>query len=108
MPGRLLYDALNTTQRCQVPSGWTGPSHLLAAIHPPYQHPALAGGAAAISPPAMSAAASPPVMNCFMSPCFLEGSGSVVDVRRRVIVGETQGMLVGTHHLAGLVWPLMG
>jgi hypothetical protein len=45
---------LNTTQRCQVPSGWTGPSHLLTAIHPPYRQPALAGGAAVISPPAVS------------------------------------------------------
>jgi hypothetical protein len=38
------------TQRCQVPSGWTGPSHLLLT-GPPYWQPALAGGADAISSP---------------------------------------------------------
>jgi hypothetical protein len=60
-----LCDVLNTTQRCQVPSGWTGPSHLLATS-PPYWQPALAGGAKAISPPAVSRAASPPTMPCLI------------------------------------------
>jgi hypothetical protein len=54
-----------TTQRCQVPSGWMAPSHLLATP-PPYRQPALAGGAEAISHPAISMAASPPTMQCFI------------------------------------------
>jgi hypothetical protein len=56
-----LFTELNNTQRCQVPSGWMGPSHLLTAI-PPYWHPALACGAEPISSPAISTAASPAKM----------------------------------------------
>lgn len=33
---------VTATQRCQVPSGWTGPSHLLST-GPPYWQPARAG-----------------------------------------------------------------
>jgi hypothetical protein len=61
-----LPTELNTTQRFQVPSAWTGPSFLLTES-PPYRQPALAGGAEAISPPAISEAASPATM-------FLHGS----------------------------------
>src|SRR5215217_7237953 len=50
---------------CQVPSGWTGPSHLLIK-GPPYRQPALAGGAMAISPAAISRATDPPTMQRFM------------------------------------------
>src|SRR5579884_768999 len=53
------------TQRCQVPSGWTGPSHLLRT-GPPYRHPALADGAETMSPAAISRAATPPTMPRFM------------------------------------------
>ena len=53
------------TQRCQVPSGWTGPSHLLIT-GPPYWQPALAGGAVAISSAAISRAAITPTMPRFM------------------------------------------
>src|ERR1700753_3201201 len=55
---------LVATQRCQVPSGWMGPSHLLIT-GPPYWQPALAGGAAAIDP-AISTAGSPATMLSFM------------------------------------------
>jgi hypothetical protein len=61
-----LYTKWGTaTQRCQVPSGWTGPSHLLIT-GPPYWQPAPAGGAEAISSPAISTAASPPTMQRFV------------------------------------------
>src|SRR6202011_1411913 len=61
-----LYTKWGTaTQRCQVPSGWTGPSHLLIT-GPPYWQPALAGGADAISSPVISTAARPPTMQVFM------------------------------------------
>jgi hypothetical protein len=61
-----LYTRWGTaTQRCQVPSGWTGPSHLLIT-GPPYWQPALAGGADAISSPVISTAARPPTMQVFM------------------------------------------
>src|SRR6267378_1269377 len=53
------------TQRCQVPSGWTGPSHLLIT-GPPYWQPALAGGAEAISSAAINRAADPPTMQRFI------------------------------------------
>src|ERR1700731_3124824 len=58
-------------QRCQVPSGWTGSSHLLIAPYPPYIQPALAGGADPIRPPTISAAANPATMYCFVNsaPC---------------------------------------
>ena len=42
-----------------------GPSHFLVTP-PPYWQPALAGGAEAISAPAVSAVASAPTMYCFM------------------------------------------
>jgi hypothetical protein len=51
-----LLEDQNSTHRCQVPSGWTGPSHWLLVKGPPYRQPALADGAAANSPPASSAA----------------------------------------------------
>jgi hypothetical protein len=55
-PPLLLLEDQNSTHRCQVPSGWTGPSHWLVVMGPPYRQPALADGAAANSPPASSAA----------------------------------------------------
>jgi hypothetical protein len=57
------------TQRCHVPSAWTGSSHFWASGwlgHPALTHPALAGGAAMISPPAINAAARPPAMYRFV------------------------------------------
>src|SRR3954463_6750254 len=53
------------TQRCQLPSGWTGPSHLLMTC-PPYWQPALAGVAEGISPAAVSRATDAPMMQRFM------------------------------------------
>ena len=67
MPMR-VFNGANVTQRCQVPSGWTGPSHLAMTFHPPYRQPALAGAAEAISAPAVNAAASPPTINWFVPP----------------------------------------
>jgi hypothetical protein len=57
------------TQRCQVPSGWTDPSQTSTfecANHRAFWHPALAGGAAAISPPAISTPASNSMMRRFV------------------------------------------
>jgi len=56
---------LYVMQRCQVPSSWMGPSHSCAngwLAQKGLLHPALAGGAPVISPPAISATASPPAM----------------------------------------------
>src|SRR5246127_2563028 len=76
-----------------MPSSVTGSSHICASGCPGqsgFMHPAIAGGAAVISPPAIRTAASPPVMNCFMSLLLPRRvAGSVVDVRRRVIEGGT-------------------
>jgi hypothetical protein len=61
----LLY----VMQRCQVPSGWMGPSHSCAngwLAHRGFLHPALVGGAEAISPPVITTAANPPTMSCLM------------------------------------------
>src|ERR1700754_2256469 len=68
-----------TTHRCQVPSDWTGPSHLLIDAPPSWQ-PALAGGAAAISAPAVRAVASPATTSCLIDTV----PRSIVDVYRRV------------------------
>src|ERR1700740_1322305 len=70
-PPATVYD----TQRCQVPSSWIGSSHFRAngwLTHPALIHPALAGGAATISPPAISAAVTPPMTNCFVVSTFRE------------------------------------
>src|SRR6185312_13878349 len=56
---------VTATQRCHVPSGWMGPSHLLRT-GPPYWHPAPAGGAVATGPAAISRAANPPTTPRFM------------------------------------------
>lgn len=53
----LLY----VMQRCQVPSGWMGPSHSCAngwLARRGFLHPALVGGAEAISPPVITTAAN--------------------------------------------------
>jgi hypothetical protein len=69
---------LEVMQRCQVPSGWMGPSHSCAngcSAYRGLRQPALAGGAVATSPPAISAAASPPTMYCFTVASFREVHG---------------------------------
>src|SRR5690242_20255194 len=97
---------VTATQRCHVPSGWTGPSHLLRT-GPPYTQPARAGGAAAISCAANSKAAHPPTMPRFMVVSRHTAAGALPSARVTIAVDSPVGYerryrLCGCEHA---VWP---
>jgi hypothetical protein len=88
-----------------MPSEVTGSSHICAngcPAHSGFTHPALAGGAAVISPPAVTMPASAVTTYRFMVLLSRRVSGSVVDVRRRVIEGEAPRVQVKTHRIAAV------
>jgi hypothetical protein len=87
-----------------MPSEVTGSSHIRVngcPAHSGFTHPALAGGAAVISPPHHAGQCCHDV-SLYGSLLSRRVSGSVVDVRRRVIEGETPRVQVKTHRIAAV------